>query len=155
MLENEIKHYIDSLHYDLELTAKYSKVFASQIFKKLYPDISAECFSALDTISCHEGICQRDLAKLILKDRANTGRILNHLEEKGLITRFNDTKNKKLVRKMEITLKGKNLLLEAVTKFRPISDKICESVTKEEEMMVRSILKKLRDCMDNLIEKQI
>ena len=57
-------------------------------------------------------LSQRDLAKLILTDRANTGRILDSLEEKGLITRFVDLKNNRLVKKMGVTEKGHEKLEE-------------------------------------------
>ena len=58
----------------------------------------------------HGEICQRDLAKLILKDRPSTGRVLNSLETKGLIKRFADTKNNRLVKKTALTDKGRILL---------------------------------------------
>lgn len=80
------KHYIDSIYYDLELTASMLKAMGAQLFDQWEVGISPLEHAALDTIFCHAGICQRDLAKLILKDRANTGRILDSLEEKGLIT---------------------------------------------------------------------
>ena len=73
------------------------KLAAANMFNKLKLNIGVEEYGALDVISCNEGICQRDLAKIILKDRANTGRIVNTLEEKGFITRSADTKNNRLV----------------------------------------------------------
>lgn len=44
--------------------------------------VTPDEFYALDAIMLNEGICQRELAKLILKDRPNTGRILDSLEKK-------------------------------------------------------------------------
>ncbi len=155
MPDIEIKHYIDSLHYDLELTAKYTKTLGIQILEKFNPDIPIDCFVALDTIFCNPGICQRDLAKLILKDRANTGRALEILEKAGYIERYNDTKNNRLVRKMEITEDGKQFLQKSTEYFRPIKDQIDTIISAEEEKLVRDILKKLREGIENLIEKQI
>ena len=56
-----------------------------QIFQKLDLPISLDEFVILDILIDNEEICQRDLAKLILKDRPCTGRLLNSLEEKGFI----------------------------------------------------------------------
>lgn len=77
----------------------------------MYPGISGECFAALDTISCNKGICQRDLAKLILKDRANTGRILNSLEEKGFIKRYKTQRIIDLSKRWSYSGNGKELLM--------------------------------------------
>ena len=95
----KVKHYIDSIYYDVELTAYAMRMLGRQLFENLNLGITLAEHAALDTIFCNAGICQRDLAKLILTDRANTGRILDSLEEKGLITRFVDLKNNRLVKK--------------------------------------------------------
>lgn len=86
------EHFIDSIYYQLEQTAKYCRYLGMQLFQKLDLPINLDEFVVLDTLLGHEGICQRDLAKLILKDRPSTGRLLNSLEEKGYIERFVDTK---------------------------------------------------------------
>lgn len=96
---NTKKHYTDSIYYDIELTARIMKLLGTQVFENLKIGITPEEHAALDTIFCHPGICQRDLAKLILKDRANTGRILHSLESKNLITRTIDMKNNRLIKK--------------------------------------------------------
>ena len=98
------EHYTDSIYYQLEQTAKYCKYLGMQIFQKLDLPISLDEFVILDILIDNEEICQRDLAKLILKDRPCTGRLLNSLEEKGFIERFDDTKNNRLVKKMKFIL---------------------------------------------------
>ena len=80
MPNKRIKHFTDSLYYDIEQSARLMKKASIQFFDILQIDITPDEYSALDTISCNAGICQRDLAILILKDRANTGRILDSLE---------------------------------------------------------------------------
>ena len=155
MPDKKIKHYTDTLHYDLELTAKYTKTLGMQICEKFHSDVPLDCIVALDTISCNSGICQRDLAKLILKDRANTGRLLDLLEKTGYIERYNDTKNNRLVRKMEVTEEGKKFLQKITDEFIPIQANIDTIITPDEEKLVRDILKKLREGIENLIEKQL
>ena len=103
-------HYINTLYYQIEQTAKYCRNLGTQLFKKLNICISVEELVTLDTLSIYGEICQRDLAKLLLKDRPSTGRILNSLEERGLINRFADTKNNRLIRKIVMTENGKILL---------------------------------------------
>ena len=83
---NKIQGYqlfTESLAYEVKLTEKYSKMLGLQLFAKLGAPLSPEEFLALDVVSANPDICQRDLAKLIIKDRANTGRLLEALEKKG------------------------------------------------------------------------
>ena len=100
MEDKLVKHFTDSIYYELEKTARVLRLLGVQMFEKIDAGLGGDEHAALDTISCNPNICQRDLAKLILKDRANTGRILDSLEQKGFITRFIDTKNNRLVKKI-------------------------------------------------------
>lgn len=152
----KLKHYTESIHYDIEQTARVIKLMACQLFNKLNFDIVPDEYCALDVISCHNGICQRDLAKLIFKDRANTGRILSSLEQKGLITRFVDTKNNRLVRKMAITEKGYKKLEEVNTKFEAFLISNREKTFSDEDVENLQVsLKKFRATLERLLELKI
>ena len=100
---SETKHFTDTIFYQVELTARYTKMLGTQLFGKLGVGLTPEEFAALDTISAHNELCQRDIAKLILKDRANTGKLLDSLEQKGLITRELSVKNNRPVKILKIT----------------------------------------------------
>ena len=137
-------HYIDSIYYDLELTANVIKTLGTQLFEKMGIGLSPLEHAALDTISCNSGICQRDLAKLIFKDRANTGRILDSLEVKGLITRIIDTKNNRLVRKLGLTDKGKKKLKEVHNMLEKVFKDISVAISVEDIAQIQSSLRLLR-----------
>ena len=72
---HKCEHYTDSIYYQLEQTAKYCRALGIQMFQNLNIPLTMDEFVALDVIQANDGICQRELAKLILKDRPNTGRI--------------------------------------------------------------------------------
>ena len=93
------KHYINSIYYQLELTAKYCKYLGSQLIKKINVPITLDEVVTLDTIATNGEMSQRDLAKLILKDRSSTGRILSSLEDRGFVKRTADTKNNRFIKK--------------------------------------------------------
>ena len=103
---NRIPHYTESIFYELKQTARMMKFHATQQFALLEIDLTPEEYTTLDTIMCNPELCQRDLAKLLLLDRANTGRVLNKLESLKYIARYVDTKNNRLVKKVIITEKG-------------------------------------------------
>lgn len=149
------KHYIDSIYYDLQLTSDVMKVLGNQVFEKLNLGITPLEHAALDTIFCNAGICQRDLAKLIFKDRANTGRILDSLEEKGFITRFIDLKKNRLVKKMGVTEKGHKKLEEINEIFETYFKDLETSVNAKEIEKLQKSLKKLRESLLEIVNTNI
>lgn len=151
----KLKHYTDTLNYELEKTARVMRILGIQLMEKLKIDLMLDEYVALDIVSCHQGICQRDLAKRIIKDRANTGRILNSLEEKGLITRFVDTKNNRLVRKMAITEKGYKVLISINKKIESYIAETKRIVSEDELDGLYSSLKKVREKLEEMIEFKI
>lgn len=155
MAEDILLHYTDSIHYELEQTARLMKILTLQLFEKLSIAISLDEYAALDTVSFNAGICQRDLAKLILRDRANTGRILNSLEEKGFITRFIDTKNNRLVKKMGITEKGLKELEKINKKIKGYLDGMTRTISPKEVESVQASLKKFRLDLEKAVNMNI
>ena len=118
--ETELKnHFTGSIFYEIELTAKYCKMLGNQVFEKFKANIPVEEFGILDTILCNPGICQRDLAKIVLRDRANTGKLLDSLEKKGFIKRKLAIKNNRPVKIAEITVLGRKKAEEVTRLVRP------------------------------------
>ena len=155
MTDNGIGHYTDSIHYELEQTSWLMNMLTNQLFKKLELSITFDEYIALDTVSINAGICQRDLAKLILKDRANTGRILNELEQKGFITRFIDTKNNRLVKKTGITETGLQELNSINNKIKTYLSGVTKRIPPEDVDKVRDILRAFRLELDKIVETNI
>ena len=141
MTDNGIGHYTDSIHYELEQTSRLMNMLTNQLFKKLELSITFDEYIALDTVSINAGICQRDLAKLILKYRANSGRILNELEQKGFITRFIDTKNNRLVKKMGITETGLQELNSINNKIKTYLSGVTKRIHPHDVDKVRDIFR--------------
>ena len=155
-MTSKIEHFTDSLYYDLEKTVRLFRCFSTEFFKKLDLELTSDEFVTLDTILYNSGICQRDLAKLILKDRATTGRLLDSLEGKKLITRFIDMKNNRLVRKMGVTEEGKVVFDRIQEKLKiAIHNANADMVTDKDIEFVRKTLKKIRDNFKQIVDMQI
>ena len=151
----KIKHYTESLYYELLLTSKYMKMFGTQIFEQECIELSTEEFSTLDVIFCNPGICQRDLAKLILKDRANTGRTLDVLEEKGFITRTLVERNNRPIKQIEKTQYGKDYLTKLSKVLREHFNDFNSGISEEELKQISAALKKIRTHIAEIIKTQI
>ena len=85
---------------------KMVRAIANQKFVKANFEITPEQFTVLAAILDHDGLYQRQIGALTLKDRPNITRIINILEAKELVTRTPDV-NKRKVFKINITEKGK------------------------------------------------
>lgn len=149
------EHYIESIYYQLEQTARYCRYLGLQVFQKLGVSVTMDEFIAMDTISLNDGMCQRELAKLILKDRANTGRILNSLEKKGYIERFVDTKNNRLVRRMRLTQEGKDVTMEVSRILREYISKLPEVFPENDKLELIESVKRFREGLEQEVEMKI
>ena len=154
-MEKTLKHYTESIYYEMELAAKVMKMAAVQFFAKLGKELIFDEYIVLDVIACNNDICQRDLAKLILKDRANTGRIVESLEQKGLITRIADTKNNRLVRKLSLTNIGKSLIKDVTTKIKKELEEVSGIISDDEIQSFKRNLIVFRQSLEKLIELKI
>ena len=155
-MKSKTEHFTDTLYYDLEKTVRLFRCFSNEFFKRLDLELTSDEFITLDTILYNSGICQRDLAKLILKDRATTGRLLDSLEGKKLITRFIDMKNNRLVRKMGVTEEGKVVFDRIQAKLKiAIHNTNADMVPDKDIEFVRKTLKKIRDNFKQIVDMQI
>ena len=79
------KFYIESFPYEVELTARICHENAKRLLESYTDEVSIDEFSILDTIVARPGLSQADLARLVLKGKAHTGRFIMSLEEKGFV----------------------------------------------------------------------
>ena len=151
----EHEHYTDTIFYQIELTAKYCRLLGQQVFQKFDLGISLDEYSVLDVLTMHDSLCQRDIAKLILKDRANTGKLLDSLAKKKLLTRELSVKNNRPVKLVKITPEGLKKLDEVALKARPNYNLVKEKINSTNIIKVGSLLKKLREIFKETVEIQI
>lgn len=149
------KSYASSLYYHIRLTARYIKTFAEQLFNEITDDLSFEEFIALDVIANNKQVCQRDLAKLIFKDRATTGRLASSLEGLGFIRIVIDTKNNRLVKKLEITPKGEKLRVDVIKCLKPSFQRMSDLINENEEEKMIELLTKFREAIKSVVNIQI
>ena len=101
-----MEHYTKTLPYELELTSRVLHEATRCFFELQKFPISQEEFIILDCLYINPNIIQMEIAKLILKGRAHTGKFLKSLEEKKLITRTPVKQGSKIVMQIKITDKG-------------------------------------------------
>ena len=154
-VEEARKDFSKSAFYMIQKLSIYTDQLAKNFFEIRNVDITHDEFVAINQILNHPDICQRDLAKLILRDRVRTGRILNSLEEKGYIERFADTKNNRLVRKMKLTKSGIAILKDAIDKLKKYIDKMPEIISEEKKEKLISTIIEFRQGLEKEVQMNI
>lgn len=154
IIKNKI-HYTEGMFFQIRITSRYLNLMGNQAFEKLKLDLSFEEYIILDIISYNEGICHRDLAKMLLRDRSNIGKIASSLEKKKLIKIKLDIRNNRTVKKIYITEKGIKVCNEIYIKLEPYLKIINETLKKEEQDIVSTTLTKFRNVLENIVETQI
>ena len=148
-------NYSKSIYYNVRLTSRYIKAFIAQILENFDLGISSDELFTLDILKCDGPMCQRDLAKLLFKDRANAGKIAQSLEKKGLIKISVEQKIKRLVKNLSITKKGKDLLDKLAEKSQSLHIKISEKFSEREYEDLIEILHKIVNEIKPVLKTQI
>ncbi len=155
-MDSQIKeHFTDTIFYQIELTAKYCKLLGQQVFEKYNMGLSLEEYSVLDVLTINDALCQRDIAKLILKDRANTGKLLDTLAAKNYIERELTVKNNRPVKLVKITDEGLRKLNAVAETARPNYNLVKEKINSRNLLKVGDLLKELREVLKETLEIQI
>lgn len=148
--------YTESMYYQIKLTEKICKIFCKQLEETLNLPISMDEFTILNIINDHNGeVHQRDIAKMLFKDRANTGKMLNKLEERGYLSKKEETRNKRQVNIITVTEKGQNTIANMRSEISPIFESIEKRISKEEEAICKKHMRNIRDVITESIELDI
>ena len=150
-----ISQITDNICYELAQTDSYIRIAVSKLLKTAgVTDITYEQFGILFVLSEQDGLYQRQLAIMLNKDRPNITRMLDILEKKGYVTRKKDPQNKR-ISKIHITPAGlKKVELMAPFK-QEFQDRIHKSISKENLDICRSVLKQIRDNLEDSCSQQI
>lgn len=147
--------YTDSLFYQLNSNTRYFNLLFENFFKELNIGISAIEHLSLSIIIDTPNCCQRDLAKILIKDRANAGKIANSLQEKGLIVIELKEKKKRPVKILSVTAQGKELYEKVLEIVEPTIEKIYLEIDKDTIEQTKQTLKKFREVVEKVVKVNI
>ena len=148
--------YTESLLYEIFLTGKHIKKMGEELFKKMSFEFTSEEFSAIDFLYKNNNmVCQRDIAVKMLINRGNMGKILNSLEQKGLIERILTTRQNRPVKIVKLTEKGEDAYFTTITQLRKQGQCALSKITKEEAEVMTIGLHKIRGVLNEILELDI
>lgn len=151
----ETKHFTQGMLFQVRITSRYISIMGSQVFQKLKLGINFEDYLILDVLSYNKGICQRDLAKMLLRDRSNTCKIISNLENEKLITIKSDIRNNRNITRLFITKKGQKLCDKVFSALEPYAQTIFEQFDEQQQNTISKSLKDFRTILEKTIETQI
>ena len=152
---NLLNCYADRLPYKIEKAAIYMKLRGSYILNSFEAGLSIDQFITLETIDFNPGICQRDLSKIVLKDRSNITRILNILEDGGLIIRELSVKGRRPVKTMKLTDMGEEMIKKYSSPLEKDMDVFLSDFSEEELEIMKRGLDKIIDKISETVSIQI
>jgi len=140
--------------YIVNKTALYFKITVLQLFKEKNFNITPEQFGIIFFLSREDGMYQRQIAKICLKDRPNVTRLIDILEKKALVYRETDPDNRRIF-KVFITEEGRKLVAKIHPHLLEIQNKAINGIKKEELELLRKVLGKICENMDDDFKLQI
>lgn len=144
-----MEHYTKSLPYELELTSRVLHEATKCFFEQNNFPVSQEEFIILDCLYMYPGIIQIELAKLIMKGRAHTGKFLKSLEQKGLIERAPANQGSKIIMESKITQKG----LEVYNQISKILDDYIQKTNSDLDFNIQKAIEGLRAIREDALKK--
>ncbi len=115
-----------SAGYLINMTALLLKREFNSAIKNNNIDVTPEQWAILNRLNEKSGLTQKEVAKLTFKDNANITRIVDKLENKGMVRRQSDA-NDRRTWKIAITKKG----VEVRDLIEPLAIAILEKATKD------------------------
>ncbi len=131
-----------------------SKIFAVQTFAAKKLKITPEQFTVLAVVYENDGLYQRQLSAMTLKDRPNISRIVTILENMGYLTKLQEAKGRKVL-KLSVTEEGKRIYKEILPIILSIWEETIDGITDDELENFNNVQLKLRKNLLGKVNIQI
>jgi MarR family transcriptional regulator, organic hydroperoxide resistance regulator len=132
----------DSYGYLINLAAQRLKYELHQVFQARGYDITPEQWAVLNRLWEQDGLSQVELAERTFKDKPSTTRILNLLEQKGVVLRRRDAEDGRVMH-VFLTTAGQDLKEKLIPCAEEVLVKSGQNLTKEEVSQFKQILRKI------------
>jgi DNA-binding MarR family transcriptional regulator len=137
----------DSYGYLINLAAQRLKYKLHQTFQAKGYDITPEQWAVLNRLWEQDGLSQVELAERTFKDKPGTTRILNLLEQKGVVNRRRDVEDGRILR-VFLTKAGRDLKEKLIPCAEEVLAQCGQNLTEEEVSQFKRILKKMLDNLE-------
>lgn len=146
----------DNLAFQIDYTANFNKSFRQEFqLKYIGNEVTPDEFAILYALTFEPDISQSELASLLFKGKAHVGKILNDMENRGLIVRIADTRNNIIIKRNEITPKGQKIFSRGHKEFEKIKTAMMREFSEEEKQQFITFLKKYRNGLSSIVDVKL
>lgn len=147
MIKDVIKDRIGSIVY---VVGSLVRGLSSQTFNEKGFGITPEQYLILLLIIENEGVYQRQICEITLKDRANIARIVEILLQKGFIKKIADSNGRRIY-KIVATQKGKDIIKTVAPCDMDLRYFITRGISEEDLEVTKRTLEKIKfNVIDNV-----
>ena len=147
--DNDKKEVNKSMGTMLVAAGIYTRIYSRQCFREENFDVTPEQFVVIEALIKHDGLYQRQLGEITMKDRPNMTRIINILESNGYVERRSDV-NKRKVYKIYLTDKAKDNFKNIARVAHDYRSTMVKGISSDELKMCMNVLNKV---LNNLLDK--
>ncbi|MEI5679377.1 MULTISPECIES: MarR family winged helix-turn-helix transcriptional regulator [unclassified Mesorhizobium] len=123
------------------------KAVVAALSKALQPlDLKLAQLDMLMNLYRHPGMSQHDLARKLLVGRSNITMLLPQLEKRGLLTRENDAKDKRIMR-LTLTGEGETLLMDALHIYNGLIETVMAQTSPTECDRMGAMMNRISELM--------
>lgn len=133
---------------------KMTRAIATQKFAANKHEVTPEQLTVLHALIEHDGMYQRQIGAVTLKDRPNITRIVKILDGMELVTKKTDV-NKRQVQKIFITEKGREVHAKVIPTAIQHWQNIIEGVPEEDLQVTLRVLNKFKENLEKELNIQI
>lgn len=133
---------------------KMTRAIATQKFTANNFEVTPEQLTVLAALIDHDGLYQRQIGALTLKDRPNITRIIKILEKMKLVTKTPDV-NKRKVYKIAITDEGRKVFDKVIPTALELWQRTIEGVPEDELLITLNVLQKFKENLESELNIQI
>jgi len=131
-----------TIFFTIEKTIKSYRKFSQKNISKIVGDITIDQKLILQYLNEYPDLNQKEIAELVFKDNASMTRMIEIMVKKKLLRRSLNKKDRRTYT-IEITEKGKEILIKLPPVILSNRNKALEGVTEEELIQLEQTLNKI------------
>lgn len=137
ILNKQIGVFLNLVHYQF-------KLYLNKVFNKHGFNLTPEQYLVMDTLWDEGVLSQQQIANILLKDKNSVTKLIDALENKGLVRRVNDSLDRRQ-KKIHLTQKAISLKDEITPVAIESTNAIIKDIPKKELIQFVKILNKMSE----------
>ena len=131
-----------TIFHTIEKTIKVYRKFAQKNISKIVEDITIDQKMVLQYLYDYPDLNQKEIGELIFRDNASMTRMIDIMVKKNYLRRLMNPEDRRRY-KIEVTLKGQDILVKLPPVIKSNRKKALDGLTKEELIQLENILNKI------------